>query len=365
MKKRNYWKSVIKVMISFIFVTVLFSPFFQSCQKQEIIEPENGSLKSATIIGALTFFTTPEEFPCSGLPMEDFEEANTGVNPVMANPLDKNTNNQIFLAGEILPGISLRSSTDNTALNDLFIGNSSIFPGLTSSAVITQNSLEDYLIIQFTDDNVTNVSMKVININDRNVNIEIFGASGSLGTTTVYAPQAGTYLGVQSMEPIKEIHLNDVYGQGEGVDDISFGMCNPDSDGDGINDDVDNCPDVANPNQEDWDSDGIGDVCDNDSDGDGCPNSEDAIDVSNMEEFVVIDGCSNGVPNKMTLSEPCGTMMSDMIDVLEAGTYKNHGEFTKLVGQLAETWMNVGLITQEEKELIVLCAGESSIGSKK
>ncbi len=34
-----------------------------------------------------------------------------------------------------------------------------------------------------------------------------------------------------------------------------------DTDGDGINDDLDNCPFVANPDQKDTDGDGIGDVC--------------------------------------------------------------------------------------------------------
>ncbi len=48
-----------------------------------------------------------------------------------------------------------------------------------------------------------------------------------------------------------------------------------DSDGDGVGDACDNCPTVYNPDQKDMDGDGTGDVCDSDRDGDGIPNDID------------------------------------------------------------------------------------------
>jgi hypothetical protein len=44
-----------------------------------------------------------------------------------------------------------------------------------------------------------------------------------------------------------------------------------DSDGDGIGNACDNCPLVFNPDQTDTDGDGVGDACDSDTDGDGAP----------------------------------------------------------------------------------------------
>ena len=56
--------------------------------------------------------------------------------------------------------------------------------------------------------------------------------------------------------------------------------CDTDKDGDGVMDDVDNCPLVPNPNQLRTDGNGRGDACENDFDGDGisdladnCPNN--------------------------------------------------------------------------------------------
>lgn len=49
----------------------------------------------------------------------------------------------------------------------------------------------------------------------------------------------------------------------------------PDTDNDGIDDAVDNCPSIENHDQEDSDQDGLGDVCDDDDDNDGILDHED------------------------------------------------------------------------------------------
>ena len=82
-----------------------------------------------------------------------------------------------------------------------------------------------------------------------------------------------------------------------------LGFLTSDSDDDGIPDAQDNCPDNANPNQNNYDSDAQGDVCDPDDDNDGLPdrwenehglNPKDASDAaadndndgfSNLQEF--------------------------------------------------------------------------------
>ena len=63
-------------------------------------------------------------------------------------------------------------------------------------------------------------------------------------------------------------------GQADLDNDRLGDVCDPDDDNDGYEDDMDNCPTVAN-DQADFDLDGVGDACDSDNDGDGVENTGD------------------------------------------------------------------------------------------
>ncbi|MYF31588.1 MAG: HYR domain-containing protein [Gammaproteobacteria bacterium] len=60
------------------------------------------------------------------------------------------------------------------------------------------------------------------------------------------------------------------------VNDVYRLTKNIDGDGDGVMDDEDNCPNIANEDQTDTDSDGDGDACDDDDDDDGVADADDA-----------------------------------------------------------------------------------------
>ena len=68
-----------------------------------------------------------------------------------------------------------------------------------------------------------------------------------------------------------------------------------DSDGDGLFDDFDNCPGIANADQPDLDQDGVGDACDPDIDGDGLSNDEEAaLGTDPLNRDTDGDGVSDG-----------------------------------------------------------------------
>ncbi len=73
----------------------------------------------------------------------------------------------------------------------------------------------------------------------------------------------------------------------------------PDADDDGVGNPCDNCPSVANNDQQDTDGDGQGDACDNDDDGDGHADGDDNcplignVDQANADGDALGDVCDN------------------------------------------------------------------------
>jgi len=70
-----------------------------------------------------------------------------------------------------------------------------------------------------------------------------------------------------------------------------------DTDLDGVPDAIDNCPSTVNPNQADFDGDGLGDFCDPDDDNDGL---DDELDCGPLNAAVIFsrgDACDDGNPN--------------------------------------------------------------------
>ncbi len=115
-----------------------------------------------------------------------------------------------------------------------------------------------------------------------------------------------------------------------------------DIDGDGIPDNVDNCPVNANPTQFDTDNDGIGDVCDatNDTDGDGVPDNSDNcptdFDVANINtdgdalcNTNDTDDDNDGMSDAYENANGLNSLVDDANSDLDGDGISNFDEFTE------------------------------------
>jgi len=81
-----------------------------------------------------------------------------------------------------------------------------------------------------------------------------------------------------------------------------------DTDGDGVSDFIDNCPNTFNPDQANSDGDGMGDVCDDDDDNDGDPDVTDCADLDPSISAFATEVCGNGIDDDCDtlVDEGCG-----------------------------------------------------------
>ncbi len=89
-----------------------------------------------------------------------------------------------------------------------------------------------------------------------------------------------------------------------------------------------------------------------DSDGDGIPDDEDACPNSDLSPTIVIGGCDSGVGNLLFED---GCTMADMVAECADGAVF-HGQFVSCVALLAVQWRNAGLINDSEIGAIDRCA---------
>lgn len=128
-----------------------------------------------------------------------------------------------------------------------------------------------------------------------------------------------------------------------------------DRDDDGVSDDADNCPDVSNADQADYDGDGMGDACDPDDDGDGVDDVDDAFPWSDTGDFVSVGGVATDVANQVLAD---GATFNDLIAACwdEA---ENHGHFVSCVAHATDAWRAEGLISGRDRAAIVKAAARA------
>jgi len=108
--------------------------------------------------------------------------------------------------------------------------------------------------------------------------------------------------------------------------------CLQDTDGDGICDDVDNCPTVANPTQLDTDGDFVGDACDD------CPTVPDS-DQTDSSGTGIGDACRGQVP---TPTPP--EVLTGQLEINEQGCAEDGQKPAFHVGDLIDVSFRVGVL---------------------
>jgi hypothetical protein len=124
----------------------------------------------------------------------------------------------------------------------------------------------------------------------------------------------------------------------------------PDGDGDGVLDCIDNCPSVYNPDQDDADGDEVGDTCDDDNDNDGVTDGDDECPGTLAGAVVDPGGCS------LEQLCPCAAPRGS------SSRWRNPGEYVSCVIHMGKGLLDLGLITESERGELISSAARSTCG---
>ena len=148
-----------------------------------------------------------------------------------------------------------------------------------------------------------------------------------------------------------EVQLPEDYDLENDPAPVSVAWTPTDNDGDGVTYASDNCPNDFNPGQADFDGDSVGDTCDVDIDGDGVGNDYDACPATPVGEPADPNtGCS--IAQLCPCSGPAGS----------PSLWKNGGGYVSCVAMSADRFLQMGLISEGQKDAIVAEAAGSNCG---
>ena len=94
-----------------------------------------------------------------------------------------------------------------------------------------------------------------------------------------------------------------------------------------------------------------------DSDGDGVPNGADQCPDSVLMPTVVLGDCDSGVPNRVL---PDGCTIVDLISSCSEVS-RNHGQFIVCAAEIIAELEALGVLTREERSALTRCVAGSQI----
>jgi len=196
-----------------------------SCEQPTAGPPVSpqAEIAASTDAGPVVFTdraTFVAQFP--NLPLEDFEKGHVADNVVLAcpGPLDSLSDNKCFLPGDLKPGVRYNSELPAGGFEIALLGRGAAD---APSKNIVANDFRDAFIIDFTDGDVAAAGMDLVAYASDICQIDVFGLSGLIISTTAPCTGDGTFWGISTTEVITRIRIFSPNLRVEGVDNISFG----------------------------------------------------------------------------------------------------------------------------------------------